>query len=183
MWVGLLCPAFGGGEEPPVNRRAPSAIRTEYARVTAQLAALAQEQPRAVRFGEETPEVLALYERAWKSIGDNAVLKMFQLAPAIEAIDFPGWEPHPVVKSPPVASVNVIQGGFKVNVVPDRCSITVDFRYPPGMTHETIIGRGTQKSVIDKMQTREELYAVLGYHDYERKLDELFADRRRKGDK
>jgi methylisocitrate lyase len=24
------------------------------------------------------------------------------------------------------------------------------------------------------MQTREELYAVLGYHEYERKLDELF---------
>ena len=25
------------------------------------------------------------------------------------------------------------------------------------------------------MQTRAELYAVLGYHDYERKLDELFG--------
>ena len=48
--------------------------------------------------------------------------------------------------------------------------------------YETIIARGTQKSVIDKMQTREELYAVLGYHEYERKLDELFAERR-KGDK
>jgi methylisocitrate lyase len=24
------------------------------------------------------------------------------------------------------------------------------------------------------MQTREELYAHLGYHDYEKKLDELF---------
>jgi methylisocitrate lyase len=34
---------------------------------------------------------------------------------------------------------------------------------------------GTQKSVIDRMQTRVELYEVLGYHDYERKLDELFA--------
>jgi methylisocitrate lyase len=41
--------------------------------------------------------------------------------------------------------------------------------------YETIIARGTQESVIDKMQTREELYAVLGYHDYERKLDELFV--------
>jgi methylisocitrate lyase len=49
--------------------------------------------------------------------------------------------------------------------------------------YAAIIDRGTQKSVIDKMQTREELYAVLGYHEYERKLDELFADRRRKGDK
>jgi methylisocitrate lyase len=34
---------------------------------------------------------------------------------------------------------------------------------------------GTQRAVIDGMQTREELYAVLGYHDYERKLDELFS--------
>jgi methylisocitrate lyase len=33
---------------------------------------------------------------------------------------------------------------------------------------------GTQKSVLDLMQTRSELYDVLGYHDYERKLDELF---------
>jgi len=34
---------------------------------------------------------------------------------------------------------------------------------------------GTQKSVLDLMQTRAELYDVLGYHDYERKLDELFG--------
>jgi methylisocitrate lyase len=34
---------------------------------------------------------------------------------------------------------------------------------------------GTQQSVLAAMQTREELYAVLGYHDYELKLDELFA--------
>jgi len=35
--------------------------------------------------------------------------------------------------------------------------------------------QGTQRAVLDSMQTREELYAFLGYHDYERKLDELFA--------
>jgi methylisocitrate lyase len=34
---------------------------------------------------------------------------------------------------------------------------------------------GTQRSVVDRMQTREELYDVLGYHDYEQKLDELFS--------
>ena len=34
---------------------------------------------------------------------------------------------------------------------------------------------GTQKSVLDLMQTRAELYAVLGYHEYEKKLDELFG--------
>ncbi len=34
---------------------------------------------------------------------------------------------------------------------------------------------GTQRDVVHNMQTREELYKVLGYHDYERKLDALFA--------
>jgi methylisocitrate lyase len=33
----------------------------------------------------------------------------------------------------------------------------------------------TQKSVVDRMQTRTELYDVLGYMDYERKLDSLFG--------
>jgi methylisocitrate lyase len=34
---------------------------------------------------------------------------------------------------------------------------------------------GTQKSVLEHMQTRAELYEVLRYHDYEKKLDELFG--------
>ena len=38
-----------------------------------------------------------------------------------------------------------------------------------------IAPEGTQKSVIDRMQTRDELYEVLGYLDYEQKLDELFV--------
>lgn len=33
---------------------------------------------------------------------------------------------------------------------------------------------GTQKNVLDTMQTREELYASIGYHAYEQKLDDLF---------
>ncbi|XOV88592.1 MAG: methylisocitrate lyase [Pseudomonadota bacterium] len=37
---------------------------------------------------------------------------------------------------------------------------------------------GTQASVVDTMQTREDLYKHLGYHEYEHKLDELFADGR-----
>jgi len=34
---------------------------------------------------------------------------------------------------------------------------------------------GTQKAILDRMQTRAELYEVLGYHEYEQKLDELFS--------
>ena len=36
---------------------------------------------------------------------------------------------------------------------------------------------GTQKAVVDTMQTRAELYDCLGYHAYENKLDRLFAAR------
>jgi methylisocitrate lyase len=34
---------------------------------------------------------------------------------------------------------------------------------------------GHQKNVLDTMQTREELYDRIGYHDFERRLDEQFA--------
>ena len=40
--------------------------------------------------------------------------------------------------------------------------------------YETIRKDGTQQAVLDNMQTREELYDVLDYHSYERKLDELY---------
>jgi len=35
--------------------------------------------------------------------------------------------------------------------------------------------KGTQEGVLDTMQTRMELYDMLGYHDYEQKMDSLFA--------
>jgi len=41
--------------------------------------------------------------------------------------------------------------------------------------YNAIRKEGTQKSVVDAMQTRADLYEVLDYHAYERKLDELFA--------
>lgn len=80
----------------------------------------------------------------YKQAGDNAILKMCRLAPLIEMLDFPEFSPHPVVPGRPLASVNIIQGGFKTNVVPDRCSITVDLRYPPGLTLEAILARVQQ---------------------------------------
>jgi methylisocitrate lyase len=39
---------------------------------------------------------------------------------------------------------------------------------------------GTQKGVIDTMQTRNELYDRINYHDYEQKLDALFAQKKAK---
>ena len=41
--------------------------------------------------------------------------------------------------------------------------------------YEALIEDGHQRKVIDIMQTREEMYDILGYHEYEQKLDELFS--------
>ncbi|GMV60590.1 MAG: 2-methylisocitrate lyase [Betaproteobacteria bacterium] len=44
--------------------------------------------------------------------------------------------------------------------------------------YQAIRRDGTQKNVIDTMQTRMELYDVIGYHEYERRLDALFAKKK-----
>ncbi len=41
--------------------------------------------------------------------------------------------------------------------------------------YEALARDGHQENVLDLMQTREELYACLGYHEYEQKLNRLFA--------
>jgi len=43
--------------------------------------------------------------------------------------------------------------------------------------YETLRADGTQKASLDAMQTRTELYDVLGYQEYEDKLDQLFLDK------
>ena len=40
--------------------------------------------------------------------------------------------------------------------------------------YETLRSNGTQKDSVPAMQTRENLYKFLGYHEYERKIDALF---------
>ena len=37
--------------------------------------------------------------------------------------------------------------------------------------YQSIKANGTQKDVIDKMQTREELYQSINYYEYEKSLD------------
>jgi len=41
--------------------------------------------------------------------------------------------------------------------------------------YENLRKTGTQKASIADMQTREELYEIINYHSYEKKLDELFT--------
>ncbi|TQV76920.1 methylisocitrate lyase [Aliikangiella marina] len=46
--------------------------------------------------------------------------------------------------------------------------------------YQALINDGHQRNVVDIMQTREELYDYLNYHQYEEKLDELFAKNKEK---
>jgi len=41
--------------------------------------------------------------------------------------------------------------------------------------YQTLRQEGTQQNVLDIMQTRMDLYDYLGYHEFEQKLDQLFA--------
>lgn len=42
--------------------------------------------------------------------------------------------------------------------------------------YQTVRADGSQRAMLDRMQTRAELYEVLGYHAWEQKLDQLFAN-------
>jgi methylisocitrate lyase len=44
--------------------------------------------------------------------------------------------------------------------------------------YSEIKDKGTQEGILDKLQTRDELYEVLDYHSFENKLDDLFKKNR-----
>ncbi|EGK15420.1 methylisocitrate lyase [Psychrobacter sanguinis] len=44
--------------------------------------------------------------------------------------------------------------------------------------YQHLLNDGTQQAVVDTMQTRMELYDFLNYHEFEQKLDQLFAQKK-----
>lgn len=66
-------------------------------------------------------------------------------------------------------------GTAGVDIVLFCCSAYRAMNAAALQTYQTIRREGTQKSVVDIMQTRADLYRYLNYHDYEAKLDKLFA--------
>lgn len=65
-------------------------------------------------------------------------------------------------------------GAHGVDIVLYCCSAYRAMNRAAELVYQSILAKGHQKDVLDIMQTREELYGHLGYHDYEQKLDELF---------
>jgi len=68
--------------------------------------------------------------------------------------------------------------GAGVDIILYCCSAYRAMNAAALKVYETIRSEGTQQSVLSTMQTRAELYRFLDYHAYERKLDDLFAQKK-----
>lgn len=76
-------------------------------------------------------------------------------------------------KTPLLTTDELISAGIKIALYPlsafraaNQAALTV---------YQQIITTGSQQGVLETMQTREELYQHLGYHEYEQQLDQLFS--------
>src|SRR6202171_5164100 len=63
-----------------------------------------------------------------------------------------------------------------VDIVLHCCSAYRAMNLAAPATYRAIARGGSQKNVLDRMQTRTDLYKYLDYHAYEAKLDALFAE-------
>ena len=66
-------------------------------------------------------------------------------------------------------------GSAGVDIVLYCCSAYRAMNRAAERVYKALLNDGHQHGVIESMQTRAELYEYLSYHDYELKLDELFA--------
>lgn len=86
-------------------------------------------------------------------VGLNAIYKMNKITSAMEKYLLElEKRPHPLVGNPTV-SVGTISGGTKTNVVPDKCTITLDRRLLPGETHEQ--AREEIDQILDKLRQED----------------------------
>lgn len=67
-------------------------------------------------------------------------------------------------------------GDVGVEIVLYCCSAYRAMNRGAERVYQALLSDGHQHNVLDIMQTRTELYDYLAYHDYESKLDQLFAD-------
>jgi succinyl-diaminopimelate desuccinylase len=85
--------------------------------------------------------------------GVNAIEKMMNLIDRLNSI--PLLKEHPLLGKPTI-NIGTIEGGTKVNVVPDRCEIEVDRRLLPDEKKEEVLRE--IKEAIDSVQARDPLF-------------------------
>ena len=86
-------------------------------------------------------------------LGVNAIEKMTMLIERLNSI--PLENEHPFLGKPTL-SIGTIQGGTKINIVPDRCQIELDRRLLPDERREKVSGE--IKEILDSLQSRDPLF-------------------------
>jgi len=70
-------------------------------------------------------------------LGINAISSMKRVLAQLDTLKF-NIRPHELLGQPSL-SINTIEGGKAINVVPDNCRIGVDIRTVPGQNHQEIV--------------------------------------------
>lgn len=70
-------------------------------------------------------------------LGVNAIMHMTAALQALSRLSLP-YQPHPLLDKPTM-NVGTVVGGAKTNIVPDRCTASIDLRTLPGMRHEDVL--------------------------------------------
>jgi len=86
-------------------------------------------------------------------LGVNAVEKMMKLIERLRII--PLEKEHPLLGKPTL-NIGTIQGGTKVNVVPESCEIELDRRMLPGEKEEDVLGE--IKEMLDSLQSQDPFF-------------------------
>jgi succinyl-diaminopimelate desuccinylase len=86
-------------------------------------------------------------------LGVNAIEKMMKLMERLNSI--PLEKEHPLLGKPTL-SIGTIQGGTKINIVPDRCEIEVDRRMLPGEKKKEVLGE--LKEILDSLQSQDSFF-------------------------
>jgi methylisocitrate lyase len=117
----------------------------------------------------------AFAESGADAIFAEAMTEIDMYAPIVEAAGVPvlanltEFGETPLYTTDELAAVNIAMALYPLSAfrAMNKAALNV---------YRTIKAQGTQKPVVDTMQTRMELYDFLGYHEYEQKLDRLFAE-------
>jgi len=108
-----------------------------------------------------------VFPEAMRALDDYVQLKKFIKVPILANITEFGHTP---------LFTTAELGAVGVDIVLYCCSAYRAMNKGAERVYQALLNDGHQHNVLDIMQTRAELYHYLAYHDFENKLDQLFAD-------
>lgn len=121
-------------------------------------------QQRIVAYAEAGADMLFL--EAAKTLDDYRAVKQYCDKPLLANITEFGQTPLFSAAELAAAGVDIMLTPLSAFRAMNKAALRV---------YEEIRQQGSQKAVVDMMQTREELYDFLGYHQVEKKMDDLFG--------